>query len=91
VERIKRDSRMSKSGKSGAYRGQSRKREGRLRAMKPEKLSQRASRDEEEKRRKIMIKSRERCVLSQIHHPCRHSSFYYYCTFFTLLPHNLSA
>ena len=63
---------MSKSGKSGAYWGQSRKREGRLRAMKPEKLSQRASRDEEERRRKIMIKSRERCVLSQIHHPCRH-------------------
>jgi hypothetical protein len=63
---MRRDVRMSKSGKSGAYWGQSRKREGRLRAMKPEKLSQRASRDDEEKRRKIRIKLRERCVLSQI-------------------------
>jgi hypothetical protein len=81
---------MSKSGKSGAYWGQSRKREGRLRAMKPEKLSQRASRDEEEKRKKIMIKSRERCVLSQIHHPSRHT-LTDSTTFFTLLPHNLSA
>ena len=41
---------MSKSGESCAYWGQSRKK-GRLRAMKPEKQSQRASRDEEERKR----------------------------------------
>lgn len=39
---------MRKSRKSCAYWGQWRKMEGRLRAMKPEKQSQRASRDEEE-------------------------------------------
>jgi hypothetical protein len=43
--------RTSKSVESGAYWGQSRKKEGRLRAMKPEKQSQRASRDEEERKR----------------------------------------
>jgi len=43
---------MSKSEKSCAYWGQSRKREGRLRAMKPEILSQRASRDGEERNRR---------------------------------------
>lgn len=42
---------MSKSGESCAYWGQWRKREGRSRAMKPEKLSLRASRDEEERKR----------------------------------------
>jgi hypothetical protein len=50
---MRRDVRMSKSGKSDAYWGQSRKMEGRLRATKPEKLSQRASRNEEEKKDKI--------------------------------------
>jgi len=47
---MRRDVRTSKSGESGAYLGQSRKKEERLRAMKPEKQSQRASRDEEERK-----------------------------------------
>jgi hypothetical protein len=48
---MRRDVRMSKSRESCAYLGQWRKREGRSRAMKPEKLSLRASRDEEERKR----------------------------------------
>jgi hypothetical protein len=87
---MRRDIRMSKSGKSCAYWEESRKREGRLRAMKPEKLSQRASRDEEEKRRKIRIKLSERCVLSQIS-SSEPAALLYSSNFFTLIPYNLSA
>jgi hypothetical protein len=49
---MRKDVRMSKIWKRGAYLRSLRKREGRLRVMKLEKRLQRASGDEEEKRRK---------------------------------------
>ena len=54
--------------------------------MKQEKRSQRAFEDEEERRRKIRIKSRESAVL-QIHHRTRLITVI--STLTTLLPHNL--
>jgi hypothetical protein len=81
---MRRDIRMRMSGESCAYWGQWRKMEGRLRAMKPEKQSQRASRDEEE--------GKEEENKDKIEREIRFSQrFIIRANFFTLLPHNLSA